>query len=189
MSKVLGKLSKRYAKALFASVEQELGSSGTPRPVVSVSEKLQILANLWSSNAEFSKAILNPMFSSEDRKNALISVAQQIQCPDVLIRFLKVLIDRDRISGLVDIADVFQNEVNLSSKIIEVKVKTARALSQAEQALHEKNISEKLKATVKCLWLEDASLIGGMEISYGDKVIDGSIKGRLDRITTSLLSA
>ena len=133
MAKKLGRLANRYAKALRQAVLEELGDNGSPTPSENCADSLEGFAKLWQSK-ELEQALLNPMFSKEDRIGAVTAFAQQLDAPDIVRRFLNVLVERGRLFGIVQIAEAFRDLINESKGAVQVSIETARDVADSERA-------------------------------------------------------
>ena len=183
MSQKAGKLASRYARALLTAVEKEGGSSSQGKsPAQDAAAALRDFSALWENEHQFSTSIQNPMFEKGERLNALTEVAKKAQLPDVVVRFLRVCFDRDRISHLPVIAAAFSQEADRAAALQRVEVTTARSVSQAEKESIEKSLTQHLSGSLLFTWKEDAAILGGLIIRYGGKVLDGSLGGKLARV-------
>lgn len=183
MSQKAGKLASRYARALLAAVEKEGGSGSQGKsPAQEAAVALREFAGVWEKEPQFSTSIQNPMFEKGERLNALTEVAKKAQLPDVVVRFLRVCFDRDRIGHLPEIATAFLEEADKAASLQRVEVTTARSVSQAEKESIEKSLSQHLSGSLLFSWKEDAEILGGLIIRYGGKVLDGSLGGKLARV-------
>ncbi|MCE1709058.1 F0F1 ATP synthase subunit delta, partial [Enterobacter hormaechei] len=102
--------------------------------------------------------------------------------------FIRVMAENGR---LLVLPEVFQQFIQLRASLestIDVEVISASELNEQQQAkisaAMEKRLSRKVKLNCKI----DKSVIAGVVIRAGDMVIDGSIRGRLDRLTDDLQS-
>lgn len=188
MAKKLGKLAYRYARALRSAVLEELGDNGSPTPSELCADSLDVFAGMWE-NKELQSALLNPMFSKEDRRNSVVALAKQIKAPEIIERFLSVLVERDRLLGIYEIASAFRAAINDSLGVVNVLVQTARPVAEAEKTEIQSMLGAKVKGSLAMSWEVDATLIGGMVVRYKGNVLDGSIKGRLERLEGELQAA
>lgn len=187
MAKQVGKIAKRYARALLRAVEQEMGIDGEVSPAQDVARQLRAFAEIWENDPQLSLFISNPMFNSEERENALVSVAGAGGLPEIAKRFLRVLFKRDRLMALPEIVSVFSEEADEAAGVVRVQVTTARSVDGGEQAEIENLIRSKVDGTPNFRWDIDGSLIGGIRVRFGGKVVDGSLFGRLERLERQLL--
>ncbi len=100
---------------------------------------------------------------------------------------VKLLAENQRLSVLPEIAKVFEALETRNKGIRQVHIRSAYALDAQLQKLLAKALKAKLNAEVVDLTVEkDTSLIGGVEIRVDDLVIDGSVRGKLQRLATEL---
>ena len=190
MAKKAGKLATRYARALTAAVEREQGKEGTGSQTAAqrAAAELTAFAKLWQVDAALWAFLGNPMFEKNERANALLEVAKRSGLQDILVRFLQVAFERDRIRYLPEIAESFSQIADAAGGVIQVEVVTARTIKADEQQVIEQGLARQLKGSLKFSWKTDATILGGMVVRYGGKVLDGSLAGRLARIESRLQS-
>ena len=190
MSKKIGKLAKRYARALLGRVQEDakgLGDSALSLRLQDVAKSLTNFADLWERDPELSSLIVNPMFEASQRKNALMEVVKLANLPDVAVRFVEVLFERERIAALPEIASTFKEFADEVARVVHVKVTTARPVENAERAEIEQNVSSRISGKADFSWRVDPALLGGMTIEYLGRVIDGSLAGRLSAFERKLV--
>ena len=186
MGKDIGKLSKRYANALYKSVVQELGTEGIPTPAQQIASSFKDFAKLWLQDSEFSSSISNPMFDASERLKALIKIAQMMQLQDILCRSLRVIFEHDRIVALPQIAEAFSDLADAYAGVVAVEITVARQLLDSEVSFVESQLKEQIGALSRFKWSVNPEIIGGMIVSYQGKVVDGSLSGRLEQIERRL---
>lgn len=102
--------------------------------------------------------------------------------------FVKMLIENDRLATLPDIATLYEELKRKHQGEVEAVISSAFLLDDAQRqtlvAGLEKRFARKVKATTEV----DASLIGGARIVVGDVVIDGSVAGQLQKMSSALKS-
>jgi F-type H+-transporting ATPase subunit delta len=101
-------------------------------------------------------------------------------------QFLSLLIEYKRLAALPQIAALFSDLVAAYSGRIEVSVKTAFDLTQAQHKQLLQALSQRLQRDVEIHYTRDHTLIGGIIVRIGDTVIDGSLRGRLNRLRSDL---
>lgn len=182
MSQKLGKLAHRYAKALLEVVQREHPREGLALVTKQVAEGLDELAKLWREEKDFSLFVVNPMFPTKERFQILQKSVEILVLPQVIERFLKVLFENDRIQALPEISAAFLLLAHKASGLVEVIITTAMALSESEKKEIEGRLLAHIKGKPVYTWLVDSLLLGGMLVSFDGKVIDGSLRGRLEKI-------
>ena len=88
--------------------------------------------------------------------------------------------------ALPAIAEVYEELKQQAEGTIEVKVVSARKLTAKQEKEMAKNLQKRLGKEVSITAEIDQSLIAGAVIRAGDLVIDGSARGRLNKLTSTL---
>jgi F-type H+-transporting ATPase subunit delta len=188
VSKQAGKLARRYSRAFLRAIEEEMGSQGSPTPAQQIAGSLSELAEVWKNQDSFRSAILNPMFDKTQRASALESIAKKEQVSDIVVRFIRLVFERDRIAFLPEIAESFADLANSAASVVKVEVTVAREIAGDESSQIEQSLSQHIAGSLEFDWKIDPEILGGMLVKYQGKVLDGSLHGRIQRIEKRLMS-
>lgn len=102
------------------------------------------------------------------------------------MNFMQLLGEYERLDALPEIAELFANYRAQYEKTITVQVISATALNKADEQKFVDALTRRLKRKVSLQCEVDESLLGGAMIRAGDMVIDGSIRGKLNRLLESI---
>ena len=168
-----------YAQALMSLAKQN-------NLTEQFGETFRSLSSLLDESKEFKEFVLNPVVKGEDKKAILKKVLGDDANP-YLVNFMMLLVDKRRIIFLESIVEQYLSLLRKLNQTVLAEVTSATELSEAQQA----NIVAKVKAIAQARDVElkasvDPSLIGGVIIKVGSKVIDASLRGQLRRISVSL---
>lgn len=105
------------------------------------------------------------------------------------MQFMYVMIDRRREAALVLGIDGFIDLARKAQNIEVAKIRVVKPLSKKEQTKLVASLEAMTGQQIEPLYYIDPSLIGGMVIQIGDKLIDGSLKRHLQDMQNSLLQA
>jgi F-type H+-transporting ATPase subunit delta len=100
--------------------------------------------------------------------------------------FLALLAQNRRLGFLPEIAALYELMKAEVENTVDVEVTAASPLSADQESRYAAALQKKLGRSVRLHTKVDGSLIGGAVLKAGDLVIDGSIKGRLERLATEL---
>lgn len=100
--------------------------------------------------------------------------------------FLGLLFDNRRLPLLPEIAGLYDELRLESERVVKAKVTSAAALPAAELESIRAALKQRFGREVEVEAAVDAALIGGAVIDAGDVVIDGSLRGKLDRLQATL---
>ena len=174
--------SRPYAKAIFelASAEGNLQVWG---------DSLQVAA-LVASDADMQAMFELPSMLASEHCELFLSVMSGVkdapEMSDDFKNMVALLAENGRLSVLPSIATTFETLKQEAEGKIEVRVRTAKKLSARQQDAMVKSLAKRLGKEISVTTEIDETLIAGAIIQAGDMVIDGSAKGRLDKLTTVL---
>jgi F-type H+-transporting ATPase subunit delta len=100
--------------------------------------------------------------------------------------FVRVLSENGRLDVLADIRSQYEALKNGREGVVEAEITTAFEMDQAQLADLVSRLEKKTGRKVKARVSVDKSLIGGVKIAIGDKVIDGSARAQLAALETAL---
>jgi F-type H+-transporting ATPase subunit delta len=173
-------VAKRYALALL-NIAKETNSLGV------IQEELRVVKEVVQYNPEL-KAILNSSKLSIEKKKEILKTAFASVNVNVLNTLL-ILIDRHREDQIIDLADEFLELANEEMGIAEAEVYSTRALTDAEREAISSVFAAKIgKKSLKIENIVDSNLLGGIRLRIGNRIYDGSLRGKLDRLERKLLS-
>ena len=166
-----------YAKAAFELARDADGYTMW-------SEQLALIAAVANDSA-MCAALEVPGLSNNRRADMIASV-----CGEHITlsgrNFLQTLADNGRLLLLVDIAALYEVYRAEAEGVVEASVLSAQALNDTQRANIITALSARLGVRVTLNCEVDAALIGGAVVRAGDLVIDGSVRGRLDRLAQQL---
>ena len=177
----LSTIAKPYAQAIFEIAGQSKSVSGWSDFLAATSA---IMAD------KNTKAFIASPGKSKDQKfdliSALIGKITSRELSKQESAFINLILNNDRSSVISSIADAFESAVSNANKSKNFKVISAFELSDAEQKAIVEDLTSKHKTTVAVETEIDKTLKGGVIIKEGDKVIDTSIKAKVDALSVSL---
>lgn len=172
-------IARPYAKALFEHALKE-------KKLAEWSEYLHILSHavLSSEGYEF---ITNPAVTEQQHLDFLQSICDSKAKEDkALSNFIALLAANKRLLVLPEIKTLYEFHRAEQEKTLEVEVASFSAVSAEQQEQMVEALSHKLQRKVSLIINIDPSLLGGAVIRAGDLVIDGSIRGKLNKLSTGL---
>ena len=175
-----GALARRYAQALFEiAVQGELDK---------IEGELRELTNLIQTNAEVAHVLYHPHISLSDKKSLMDKLLAG-QLSKTVRHFLYLLIDRRRQNLLPDIQKEFKKLADQARNIVEAKVASAMELTPSQEERLQKELVRITGKNVRMVKEVRPELIGGVLVQIGDRVIDGTVAYKLQRMRESLSKA
>ena len=104
-------------------------------------------------------------------------------------RFLQVLADNDRLDLLPSVSEQFEELRAEEESVLEVEVVAAYPVSDTQAEKLKSALGARYQKEVTLESRVDESLIGGAIIRAGDTVVDGSVRGKLDKLSETLTRA
>ena len=102
--------------------------------------------------------------------------------------FIKVLAENERLLVLPQIATQFSELKAEYEKVISVDVTSAVELTAEQQTTLSAALEKRLARKVKLNCVVDTNVVSGLVIKAGDMVIDGSVRGKLNRLASTIQS-
>ena len=149
-------------------------------------EEVKELKNVVIANPELKELMLNPRFSKEEHLEILGQVFKG-KIDDRLFSFLELITVKGRYGYLDEILDYFILRVKEYLHIGQAKVTSAIAIDdEMKQRIKDKLLSTTDYKEIEIEFETDPSLIGGMVIRIKDRIVDNSVKTKLENITRDL---
>jgi F-type H+-transporting ATPase subunit delta len=172
-------VARRYALALFQLVkEQEL--------IDTVEEELRVVKEVFFGNEDLRAVLESPKISREKKKEILSSAFASVN--PLVLNTLMLLVDRHRENEIMDVASEFSELANEERGIEAANVYSIRPLTDDER--NALSVSFAKKIGKKSLQIENfvvSDLLGGIKVRIGNRIFDGSLRGKLDRLERTLL--
>lgn len=169
----------RYAKALLDLAISENAVDEYQ------SELIAVLKIIEADNG-LPDFLLSPYRNLKDKKAVLIN-AFSGSVRENTLHLLLLLLDKGRIESFPDICAAYVRMADEHRNVLNITITSAQPLSKAQLD----QISEKFRilhhgSSVKITEKTDSSLIGGVKVTVGDKLYDGSVKGKLAGMQSAL---
>ena len=167
-------ISREYAEALFELAE-EAGQTEA------YAEALTLTEGILEENPGFLQLLASPAVSREERMNAL-SAAFQDAIPLSMLVLLRMMVYRGHARRIPEMIESFRELVRERRGESEARVITAVALTEAQEAVLREKLEKRFgrKMILKCE--VDPGLIGGIRVETEGRVLDGTLRTRLQEI-------
>ena len=172
-------VSKTYGDALLAVAMEENRMDEFFEAALGLTEILR-------ANEDFSKLMNHPKIMTED-KVKIVEETFAGRIPKELVGIMTLMVEKGRANEMLPVFDYFVALVKAEKKIGKADVTTAVDLNDAQKKSVEKKLLETTKyETFEMCYHVDETLIGGMIIRIGDRVMDSSIKTKLYNLSREL---
>jgi F-type H+-transporting ATPase subunit delta len=170
-------IARPYAKAAFETA-REAGA------LAAWAEGLRTAAEIVL-DPRVTELVKNPELPAATVADFVIGVGAA-KLDDRMKNFLRVLAENHRLPLLPEIVAHYESLKAQVENTVDVELISAVKLDPAEIEKMTAALRERLKRRINMHNSVDASLLGGAVIHAGDLVIDGSVRGRLERLRTEL---
>ncbi|MCK4720043.1 ATP synthase F1 subunit delta [bacterium] len=153
-----------------------------------VEDELVLLRETYERHPEIRAFLINPKLPPQVKKKILRDSLTD-KFSDLVLRLLDLLIDKRRQDILPEIADRFDVLTDQARGIEHADIIVATPISPDLAELLKGAIQKFSGRQVETEIRVDESIIGGVQIKLGDKVIDGSLKRRFDDLRRAMLAA
>lgn len=172
-------VAKRYSKALVKLAKDDNELNEIYSNLILVSETIE-------SCNELQIFLSHPSISKEEKKEVLKEIFSQ-QISQNVLNFLYILMDRNRVFALNAIIHSLKALIDEKYNLVTIKAISAVEISE--------ELKQKLKGKLESIYQKeiqletstDENLIAGMVLKIGDKIIDGSVKSKLDNMKKELI--
>ncbi|MBS4200694.1 F0F1 ATP synthase subunit delta [Bacillus sp. FJAT-49732] len=173
-------VAERYALALFQLAKEH-------NLVQQIEEELRVVRKSVSENASFITLLTSPNLSLHEKKNVLQTVFTNVS--PFVSHTLQLLIDRHRQSDILDVAEAFIELANKENGVAEATVYSTRPLTATEVESISASFAPKVgRRSLNIENIVDTNLLGGLKIRIENRIYDGSLRGKLDRLERTLIS-
>lgn len=172
-------LARPYAKAAFEDA------------------KAQNALEQWSTMLQWAGAVVSdtqvmialdkPRLTAEQKASIVINICEE-KLNEHGKNFVRILSENKRLSLLPEIACLFEQLKAEQERTLDVEVVSARALDAQQTSTLSESLRKRFDRKIELNCVVDEKLLGGIIIRAGDTVIDGSVRGKLARLSDAINS-
>ena len=172
-------LAGRYASALYELADKD-------RVLDAIAEDLVKFRQLMLESEDLKRPIRSPVISRADQNSGLMTVLEKANASSLTKKFIGAVVMNRRIFVIAEIIDVFLSELaerrgEIKATVISAVELSARQLKDLTASLN-KSLGQKVSIDLTV----DTSLIGGLIVRVGSRMIDSSIRSKLERLQIAM---
>ena len=177
---IMATVAGRYASALFELAKDE-------RQLEIVEKDMVQLGGLLAESADLTRMVRSPVITAEGQGNAIAAIASGAGFSPFTTNFLKLLAKSRRLFALSDIIRDFRQITARHRGEITADVVSAHPLNEPQRAA----LEDALKGTaggrnIRIETRVDPALLGGLVIKMGSRMIDSSLRTKLNSLKTRM---
>lgn len=172
-------IAERYALAIFELAVEE-------NAVDAVGADFAALKAMVAESADLARFVHAPVFSREAQKKGMAALLAAAGAAPLTQRFIQLLSAKRRLFALVDVIKAFDALVAAKRGEVDALVTSARPLSDAETASLKAAIKAKVGRDPRLDTSVDPAILGGLVIKVGSKMIDSSLRSKLNAIRIAM---
>ena len=172
-------LALRYATAAFELAAEERG-------IDRLAAEFATLKGLLSTSPDLNRLVRSPLFSREEQARGMVAVLARAGAGDLTRKLVLLLAQKRRLFALADIIRAFEQLLAKHRGEIAAEVTSARALSAAETAELRTILKDKLGREPMIASHVDPKLLGGLTLRVGSRMIDSSLRTKLNNLRAAM---
>lgn len=176
-SSLVSGIAGRYATALF-----ELARDA--RSLDTVAADLARVQQMIADSPDLARLVRSPVFGRDEQRRAMAAVLERAGIGDLVRRFVGVVADNRRLFVLVGMIGAFQTLLARHRGETLAEVATATPLADAQLAAIRSALAQALGREVSVQSRVEPELIGGLVVKVGSRLVDGSIRAKLNNLKT-----
>jgi F-type H+-transporting ATPase subunit delta len=176
---VFSGLAGRYATAVFELAQEE-------KAVEAVARDFGALKVMISESPDLAQFVRAPVFSREEHKKGMDALLRRMEASPLTVRFVLTLAEKRRLYALADIIRAFETMVARQRGEVDAEVTSAQPLNDAQTAELKRVLKDKLGRDARLEAKVDPSLLGGLIVKVGSRMIDSSLRTKLEGMRTAM---
>ena len=165
----------RYATALF-----DLASEG--KQLDAVAADLTAIKSMMAESDDLARLIKSPLISRDDQARAMAAVLSKMETSDLVRRFVGMVAQNRRLFALSDMINDFGRLLAAHRGEVVAKVTSAKKLSDSQVEAVSAALKSAIGSDVSLEADIDESLIGGLVVKVGSRMVDSSIRTKLQNL-------
>jgi F-type H+-transporting ATPase subunit delta len=172
-------VAKRYALALFEIAKEQ-------NQLEAIEEELRVVKDVFMENKELDILLASPKLFLEKKKEILKEAFSSAST--IVVNTLMLLTDRHRSDQIVSLVDAYVELANEEHGVAQATVYSVQPLTDSEKETLSVSFAKKVgKRSLSIENVADPGLLGGIKLQIGNRIYDGSLRGKLSRLERELV--
>ncbi len=179
---IVAGMAGRYATALF-----ELAQEGNA--LDAVAKDLASIRELIDGSEDMKRLVRSPVFSADEQTNAINAILDKLSAHALTRKFVGLVAKNRRLFALRDMTRAFAAQLAKHRGEMTATVTSAHPLSDGQVNALKATLKQSFKLDVNLTSEVDADLLGGLVVKVGSRMIDTSLKTKLDNLQLAMKEA
>jgi F-type H+-transporting ATPase subunit delta len=172
-------IAARYATAVY-----DLAKDG--KKVKAIEADLGTLSDAMADSSDFNALIHSPIYSREEQGTAIAALAKKMKLSPIMANTLALMATKRRLFVLPQLVVALRVAIAEDNGEVTADVTSAKTLTKTQSDSLSKTLKAKLGKTVTINATVDETLIGGLVVKVGSKMIDTSIRSKLNSLQNAM---
>lgn len=169
---MMASVAGRYASALFELAQDQ-------SQLAAIEGDLTSIQGLLHESDDLQRLVRSPVFSADDQTRALAAVLERMGASVLTQNFVKLLVRNRRLFALGDMIKAFRALAARARGEVEADVTSATVLTEEQLQALKDTLKASLGQDVQVNPRVDPSLLGGLVVKIGSRMIDSSLRTKL----------
>ena len=176
---VTSEVAKRYANALVELAESQ-------KILDKVEQDLNAIHAMMASSVDLRNTIRSPLIDKSALARSMAAISEKSGFQTLTKNFLGVLVKNRRLSALVEIIEAFAQALAARRGELSVDIQVAQDLTAAQKKDLQAALSKAMGADVTVRATVEPSILGGMIVTVGSRMIDDSVRRKLEKLRVAI---
>jgi F-type H+-transporting ATPase subunit delta len=172
-------IAARYATAIFELAKED-------NALTSLEGDIDALDAALKDSHDFRELIASPIYSREQQATAVSAIAKKAGLSQMVANTLALMAGNRRLFVLPQLVRELRDRIAAEKGEVTAEVTAAKALTKAQEEKLAKTLKASVGKDVKISMAVDESLIGGLVVKVGSRMIDTSIRSKLAALQNSM---
>ena len=176
---ILASMAGRYATALFDLAKDQ-------NQLDAVDGELDKFLSMLDESDDLRNMVKSPVFSADDQFKAISALVDKAGIDGIVANFLKLIARNRRLFAAADMVRAFKGLLARERGEVSAEVISAQALNDNQMSALRDSLKASVGKDVKITAKVDPSLLGGLTVKMGSRMIDSSLRTKLNKLKVAM---
>ena len=168
-------IATRYASALFGLADEQ-------DDITELEKNVRVFKQAIGQSADLNHLISSPIYSRDQQQSAILAIAKKLSLSSVMTNTLALMAEKRRLFVVPTFLSAIEDLIAESKNELTAEVISAKELTKSQLDKLAKTLKSNFSKDIKINASVDESLIGGMIVKVGSRMIDTTIQAKLNSL-------